>query len=39
MTKAILIAGLGFGDEGKGTTGLIVRYNGGERTKCCGKCC
>lgn len=39
MSKAILVAGLGFGDEGKGTTvealvqrhasTLVVRYNGG----------
>lgn len=39
MSRAILIAGLGFGDEGKGTTvqylandlgaNLVVRYNGG----------
>jgi adenylosuccinate synthase len=39
MNKAILVAGLGFGDEGKGTTTewlckkyaakLVVRYNGG----------
>jgi adenylosuccinate synthase len=39
MTKVFFVAGLGFGDEGKGTTvdylvkkhkaGLVVRYNGG----------